>query len=404
MVIWFALLIPVAIALYLGKAHGRRVTRWELAGLLLVAVLSVAVAKWTVEKVQTDDVEYWGGWIQSASYFEDWDERVRCRHEQYHTESYTTTNSKGESVTRTRRVSDGYAHAYDVDYHPEYWQAVNSNGETISLRRPEFERLAQRFGNRVRVELYRRYHTNDGDQYGTTWKGNEAAFEPCVTEHRYENRVQASTSLYKPRMLSSERRAQYRVFDYPALHGYAMDSLLGDAGPRTAEANAYLNRINARLGAKKQVRLWVLVFKNQPREAGFAQEDHWVGGNKNEFILTVGVDDRYRVQWAHPISWTKVEGLKIDARNVVQGQPTFDPVALAKWLETEVDARFVRRPFKEFNYLTVEPPLKSVLLSYLFVTLASVLFSLWAYFNRFRTQEPPPEKPADEPYVSIFRQ
>ncbi len=390
MLIWFALLIPVGLALYLAWAHGRSVTRWELTGLLLVALATVAIAKVTTDKALTADTEYWGGWIAQATYDEAWNERVSCRHTRYRKETYTTTDSDGHSVTRTRSVPDGTMHAYDVDEHPARWEAQDSNGASLSVSREHFERLARQFDSRRFVDMNRRYHTRDGDRYVTEWQGNDAAFEPATTQHRYENRIQASTSLYKRKPVKPADKERFQLFDYPRIRDvYRLDALMGDGGPKAAAANARLNRANAKLGAKKQVRLWLLVFKNQPREAGLAQEDYWLGGNKNEFILTVGVDDQSRVLWAHPISWTKVEDLKIEARNVAQEQETFDPEALAVWLEREVEARFVRRSFSEFSYLTVEPPLPALGLSYLVVSLVSGGFALWAVKNRHRNDGEP---------------
>lgn len=376
MIIWIALAVPVPAAAALYWKFHHRITLWEAALMLGVPVACVALAKIGVEAAQTSDTEYWGGWVVRAAYYEDWNERVSCRHPIYRIYTDKDGNTHSEYV--------GNEHAYDVDYHPEHWELGGSNGESISVNRGTFERLAVQFGNRVFRDLNRHYHTNDGDMYLATWKGEPERLEPVTTEHRYENRVQASTSIFNfPKI---ENPSELDLHEYPRIVGYSQRCVLGNAGATTAEGERKLQYLNATLGASKQFRVFVLVFRDRTMQAAFDQEAHWKRGNKNELVCCVGIDKDAAVQWAHVFSWTEKELLKVEARDFLAGQKMLDLGAFADWLGPAVREKWMRKQFSEFSYLTVEPPTWAVVTTF-FVTLAvSAGVALWAVMNEVRPE------------------
>ena len=371
MAIYASLLIPLATVIILLAGFRRKMARYEYA-IFLAPVLLVAIAKSCSEAIQTQDTEYWGGWVTQATYYEDWDEEVPCSHPHM----VPRTDSDGNITL----VQDGWEHAYDVDEHPEYWQAVDSNGSSWHVSRGHFEKLAKQFGNKTFRDLNRNYHSDDGDAWDTIWKGEDNSLEPTTTVHSYENRVQASRSVFKFPKVDPK---QYGLYDYPKVTGYYdCQAVLAPGVSEAQVADRTLMRWNAQLGRKKQVRMFVLVFKNQPRQAGFDQESYWQGGNKNEFIVMVGVNSQLEVQWAHIASWTEVDDLKLDARQYVEGQKQLDLVGLVNWLGPQVEQRFVRKQFADFNYLTVDPPLWSVITTFLVTLAICIGFAVWAVTNQ----------------------
>lgn len=367
MIIWLALIIPAITGAVLYYKFQRKINLWELLALVGIPVLLVIFSKFLVESLQTMDTEYWGGWTTTAEYYEDWNERVSCRHPKYRTETYTTTDSKGRTTTHTRQVRDGNMHAYDVDYHPEHWDLRTSNGERLSINSSRFGFLAQRFGNRVFVDLHRSYHSNDGDKHVTTWTGTEETFDTVVTKHSYENRVVVSDSIFNYPEVEESTKKDYGLYDYPALNSYKQRAILGPGG---GQADLRLRHWNAKLGRLKQVKMFVCVFQNQPKQAALEQESYWKGGNKNEFISCVGIDKEQKVKWSYVFSWSESDGLKIRARDYLMGQEKLDLTAYVDWLAPEVRKDFVRKPFADFAYLTVEPPGWAVFLVYLLTLLA----------------------------------
>jgi len=374
MIIWFSLLIPIIVAIVVAWRFQRSVTWWEMLIMLVTPVVAIITAKALIETCQTADTEYWGGYVTRTEYYEDWNERVSCRHPIYEDETYTDSDGK----THTRRVFKGYEHLYDVDYHPPYWQVQTTCG-AIGVDSGTFDRLYHKFGNKSFVELGRSYHTDDGDLYVSDYKGEPEKIEAVTTSHTYENRIQASRSVFNFRAVDPKTTA---VFEYPGITGYYdQRCVLGSTGPTTGAGEMKLAYWNAKLGGPKQVRMYVLVWQNQPMQVAADQEAHWKGGNKNELVTCIGVNDAHEVQWCYVFSWTEVEILKIEARQKIMGQKELDLGAYADWLGPAVAEKWVRKPFKDFSYLSVDPPGWAVALVFILTIVVSIGLSAWAIMN-----------------------
>ncbi len=382
MLIWGAMAVPVLTAIVLLVGFKHRVVWWEFLIPFGFSLIMVVGMKACVQTVQTRDTEYWGGVMQTAEYYERWNEKVTCRHTKYCTR--TVRDGKGKSHSES--YACGKQHGYDVDDHPPYWQVVDDNGIAIPISVGRFEQLARRFGNRRFVDLHRHYHTVDGDKYVATWDGSEATLEPVFTEHAYENRVQASNSVFNFQPVSKADVSAYQLFDYPPVDGYTQVSILGQGGPTQAAAEELLAKANARLGHGKQARIFVLIFRNQPQQAGILQENYWKRGNKNELVLTIGVNDNDDVQWGYVFSWTEVEELKIELRDQIASMKHLDLVKLVNDAVPLVTDKWQRKHFKDFSYLTVEPPIWAVALSYLLALLLNVGLSAWIVGNQFQDE------------------
>lgn len=368
MIIWFAVLIPLIGAAALYWVFNHKVVLWE-AGLMVAApIIFIACAKGCSEHLQTRDTEYWGGYVTSAAFFEDWNERVSCRHEI----PCRHTDKNGN----TKHSNDGYRHLYDVDYHPEYWELYTSIGDTISISKKQFEDFCVQFGNRVFVELNRSYHTKDGDKYQTTFKGEPEKLEPVTAARTYENRIQASQSVFNFKEVNPK---DYGLFEYPPILGLTQQCILGPGA--TAPVERKIQYLNATMGAPHQVRLFILIFQNQPIQAAMEQESYWKRGNKNEFVTCVGVDKDMGVQWAHVFSWTEVDELRIEARNEIMGMKTLDLAKYVDWLGPTVQSKWVRKKFEDFSYLTVEPSTTAVIWSFIGTLVITIGIGIWAVMN-----------------------
>jgi hypothetical protein len=326
MIIWFALIIPIVTAVIMAALFRHKIAWWEYGMPLVVSFLLIGMCKGCSEAIQTRDTEYWGGYITSATYYEDWNERVSCRHPKYRTErrTRTVTDSRGRSRTEsyTVQVQDGYHHPYDVDYHPERWVAETSNGDELSISSDTWRYYTEVFENRTFRELNRDYHTNDGDAYDTVWNQKFETVQPVVTTHTYENRVQASNSVFNYKELTDKEKKG--LIDYVYEGPLQTPSVL----PEGIAGADHIDKMNALLGRKHQIRVWVLLYRDQPRDISKRQEALWKGGNKNELVICVGLNKANEVQWAEVFSWTKREDLKVSVRDYIQAQKKLDLVAL----------------------------------------------------------------------------
>lgn len=379
MIIWACVIIPIlAVGVLYWKFH-KKLVWWEIGILLASPIILAWVSKLLIETSQTSDTEFWGGWVTTAEFYEAWNEKVSCRHPIPCSHPYYTTDSKGRRVqSGYQHSNDGHYHPFDVDDHPEYWQINESNGQSLRISEGKYKALTNQFGNQREVELNRPSYTIDGDKFVTVWKGEDEKLEPVTTKHTYENRVQASSSIFNYRDVDPET---YGLHEYPGISGYKQKCVLGNAGASTVEGSKRLAFWNAKLGRAKQVRMFILVYKNQPMQAAVDQESYWKGGNKNEFTVCIGTDNENKVQWSYVFSWSEVEILKVEARNFVMGLEELDVPKVADWMGNAVREKFVRKEFADFSYLTVEPPLWAVLVVFLLTLLTTGGFSLWFVKN-----------------------
>lgn len=374
MIIYGALLIPLIVAFVLYKYFNRNVIWWEFFIPLAASLLFTFIMKFTIEKMQVSSKEYWGSLVDRVEYYEPWNEYIH----QTCTRS-CCCDSKGQNCS-----TETYDCSY-VEYHSAYWQIVSTNGEVVGISESEYNKIKEKFNNEQFAELNRNYYTQDGDEYYSKWTNDSATAIPVTTLHHYENRIKAADqSVFHFEEVSKADVKKYSLKSYPEITGYyKMPAVIGDSSEDALIADKKFQYTNGLLGHKKQVRIFVLIFKNQPIDAGLYQEWYWSGANMNEFVICIGIDKERNVKWCKPISWTRSETLKAEVKNFVQSQTKLNLQAVADYTQKQVDKEFVRRRFKEFNYLTVEPPMWAVILTYLLTILINVGLSYWIIRNDY---------------------
>jgi hypothetical protein len=388
MIIWGAAVISLVAVVILLTFFPKKTLWWEIPLPIVATLLFIVSAKALVEKTQTDDTEYWGGVAQVAEYYEAWDEMVSCSHTKYCPETRIVSDGKGGTTTETTLVACGTEHLYDVVDHPPVWQIVDDNGIAVPVGSGAFEELAKRWSNRQFVELNRPYYSVDGDKYVARWDEQDETLEPVVTVHTYENRVQASTSVFNFQEVSDRDKAAFALFEYPDVNGHTQVSILGRGDATQVDAERALRVANAKLGHSKQAKVFILVFQDQPMEAGITQENYWKRGNKNEMVITIGIDASGVVRWCYPFSWTEVEELKIELRDQISGMGQLNLSRVVGLTVPLMEKQWERKHFRDFSYLTVEPPGWAVVMVYLLTVVLNLGFGWWIVENRYREYEP----------------
>jgi uncharacterized integral membrane protein len=125
----------------------------------------------------------------------------------------------------------------------------------------------------------------------------------------------------------------------------------------------------------------VLVFKDLPVKAALMQEGYWKGGNKNEFILCIGIKDT-SITWAKVISWTEIDELKVRVEKEVQGMP-LNMTQIVDYMAGQVKIKFQRKHFREFSYISVEPTMAAVWVALLITIILTVGLSIFVVKNDF---------------------
>lgn len=359
--IWFALLIPLITSLILFSFFKKKIEWYELLIPIPISLVLILISVFAIETIQCQDTEYLTGWVDHVKYYEAWNELVT------YTETETYTVGK---ETRTRTVVKTR-----VDYHSPEWILIDSNGCQHYISQKDFEYFCKSFGNRKFHELNRNYYSLDGNLYISVWNKKEETMQVVNSTKSYSNRIIASNNVYKFENVSKEDKQQYQLFDYPKIKLYDTPHILGI---NDAQAERSLSLLNAKIGKDKQIRIWILVFNNQPLEAAFLQQQYWQNGNKNELVLCIG-NENNKIIWSHCFSWTESERLKIECRDLVYSQKELDLKKIILEIQPLVDQYWKKKEFEDFNYINVYPPIWCVILVYIFTlgaNIGCVIFSV----------------------------
>ena len=360
----------MTIVSYIWFRH--EVVWWEYLLNFGIALICIFASKAIIEHTQVTDTEYWGGWATEVRYYEDWNEYI---HQTCSRECCCTTDSNGNTSCSTEYYDCSY-----VDYHPEYWQLLGSNGESINISQEKYEELVSQFGTGKHfIDLGRNYHTNDGDMYVTKWGGELDKLESIVTKHSYENRVRVSSSTFALKEPPKEIFEEYGLYHYPKIEDRYKQKVI--LGYDNVNAEKLMQIINARLGAKYQFKTFIMVFKNQPREAGLYQEEQWQGGNKNELNIAIGIDDNENVKWCHVFSWTDERSIVVNIKNHIEGQEQLDLIEFAGLLPRMVRDDWVRKEFEDFSYLSVEPETHHIVWAFIVTLLVNIGVTAFVVMN-----------------------
>ena len=368
--IYSVLIVPFAAAGIALILFPHKIKWWEAVLPLFVAMVTVVAAKAIGENMATRDSEFWGGWVITSHYFEDWDEYIHktCSRE------HCTGSGKNRSCT-----TEFYDCSY-VDYHPERWELRDSNGQTHSISKNEYNRIVDRFNMRpVFKDMRRHYHSNDGDSYWVSWDGSNSKLAPVFTLHNYENRVAASNSVFNYRYISEKEAVAKGLFSYPKVVSLLdFPSVLGNCGPETNAVNKLLQFYNARMGRDKQIRMWLLCTDSKDPGFGQDQESYWFGGNKNEVVLVKGDG------WVHLFSWADNKTPLIETRNFIAEQEKWNATEAVDFMAKAMRDSFVRKEFADFSYLAVDTPFWCVALAWIITLLTNVGLCWWSVVNEYR--------------------
>lgn len=372
MTIFFSILIPFLTALVLYFFFRHKTKWWEISVPLVVSVLFIIIFKSCSVSYLTSDTEYWNDAIVEARYYEKWNEWI------VQTCEDCTTNDDGDEDCTT----------YDCSYqdtHYAYWEIETKTGWNLNITEEEYSRLVNRFAHKpIFVDMNRDYDTKDGDMYKVEWDGSDEKLECVVRQNTYENRPQVSDGIYNYQDVTEEEKEQYGLYEYPEIsRNYKQRHILG-IYDKKAEHN--LEVINAKFGPTRKLKAFIVVFKDKPIEAGIKQEAYWDGGNKNEFVVTIGIDSESRVTWCHPFSWSEDESPKIKIRNFVKKQKELNLYEVTSYMEEEL-SKFERKNFSDFDYLNVEPTNTQKIWAYIITMLINIGLSIWIIGNEFDNYE-----------------
>lgn len=356
---WGAIMIPIIVTVILRIYWEHEVVWWELAAPTFIALIVIMALKSVIAAGMNYDIEYKDSYVVEATYLEDWNEYIHR----------TCTRTVG---TGKNQRTETYDCSY-VQYHAPQWFLTTNTGERVDVTSETYSYMKKLFGNEKFTDLHRHYHTNDGDQYSSTWNGLHETLTPVSIRKSYQNKLQSSNTVYSYAPLTPEE--QKIVQEYPKLDALNNPSVLG----WTDERNE-LAKFNAKFG--KDCKVFLVVFNDKPRSAGFAQEAHWLGGNRNEVVITVSQKDGV-VQWCHVFSWCHDKSIPVDIRNALEGKK-LNTATLVEVIQPILTEGWKTDHYHDFDFVQVHLPGWSMFLIYFIVGAVTAGFSYFAVVNEVK--------------------
>ena len=389
--VYIAILIPIFISVLAWIFFSKKIVWWETLLPIVFGLIFIFGTKSCMQHYNTSATEYLSTHVTKACFEEEWNEYIH--------KTCSTEHCSGTGKNRTC-----YTTYYDcsyVEFHPEQYYLVDSKGSTFSISRDYYYKLTKDWNNKTFIDMHRHYHTINGNMYQTEWKGDINNVIASNWSESYENRVQASHSIYNYKDIDDGDKIEFRLFDYPKIDGYYQPSIIQESSIASQEDINQFNAINALLGPKKQVRVWLVLWENAPKKCSEYQQSYWKGGNKNELVICLNVNKKKEIQWEHIFTWSDKSILKIKIRDYLaerKGKP-LNVIELRDFLYTEIDKDWVRKNFHDFDFLIVELTSSQLTWLYLLVTLFSLGIVIWTILNPFDNDNSPTKKTTFNKYL-----
>lgn len=312
----------------------------------LIMLVCAELLLWLIRFIfnRHSDTEFLSGYVMSVHHEFPWVERVE-RHE-------TVYDSKGNAHTKVR-----------VDYvrHPDAWYWVLNTGRRDGISHSTFEHMCLLFGTGRQFECVSHVNcVSGGDGEYCVWNGNEYDTQTVTYKHPYVNPIKNSHSIFNTSKITKERAKELGLYRYPKIKGWDQEVVRsGDHfewRQDFQEVLAAFQRLNAFCGINHQIHVYVLIFDANLHgvEIVESQRAYWEGGNKNEFVVCLGVEGADKVVWSHSFSWMDFDApsLSVATRSYFIEHPNLDLLAFASWLRNNLD-KWKRKEAKDFKYLGV---------------------------------------------------
>lgn len=367
-------LIPIVTVGILAFKFREKTAWWEYVVVLVPSILLFFALKYSFVYISSLDKEYLSDLVSKITYYEDWDETVMVTH------TRTVSCGKGKTRTETYVVPERR-------YHPKRYVYETVTGETNDVSEDEYKLICYKLNMpAVFKDMHRSYRSKDGDAYVTSWNRTRENSYPVTWTYLYQNKVKASSySIFKYGNMSEEEIKENKLFDYPEIKNNDQNPILGFTATDTdIDAVRYLNGYR---GPKNQIHVFILCFNNPSLEVAEMQKAYWQGGNKNEFVVCLGVKNN-TVIWCNPFSWSDEPMLEVKTRDYFIKHPDINFKDYAEWLDTQIDKNWHRKEFNDFNYLSIELSIGWYIAILIIILCYNVGISYWVITNEFTLDKP----------------
>jgi hypothetical protein len=378
MILWFALVVPVIVT-FIGYYYWHhKITILELVIPIALSIIAITISYFTLKEKNIQDVEYNGSLVVEARYYEYWSTWV----------DQTCTRTYDCGTKESPRTCTEYYDCSYCDRNSAYWQVILANGHVMNVSESKWNELVKKWNTTPQfVDLERRIVKNgscgeDGNMYRIRWNGRIETSESAVWTVNFRNPVKISHSAFRYLPMTDKEASDQGLYQYPKFKSYLrQDALLSYDFEFKEIDHLQLEYINGLLGPRNKVKTFTLLFKNKPVDVAFKQEQYWEGGNQNELVVCIGVDDSLRIQWVQPFSWCDNKRINVETREDIAELGLFKAQNVAAIYYKNIPKYFKYKSFKDFNYLRFEPTMSQILWVYFITLIVSVLATVFIVKN-----------------------
>lgn len=332
---------------YYNFHNEAEITGKEFALQIFATLLIVGVFAGILSCQNLIHSEIWNGYVTNKKRV-----RVSCRHS-YQCNCRQVCSGSGKSRSCSTVCDTCYEHSYDVD-----WRIYDNTGQTFNIKTADRRGLIEpNFWTKTKV------------------------LNPTAHTHFYKNYIKAAPgSLFRKQGLVEKYKDKLPVYPNKIYNYYSLDRIVtvGFTLDNRAKWNKELSIVNSKVGAKECNAIIVIV-KNQPREYMYALEQHWVGGNKNDAILIISVNDGGSILWADTIALVQESIFKMELRDRVEALKTIKNMdKIIEDFHKTIMGSYNRKEMKDFKYLTalVTPTVTQYVIAILISSIVSIMLSI----------------------------
>lgn len=293
----------------------------------------------------TADVETWSGHVVKSVHYPRWVEEYQQMH--------TRTVGSGKN----QRTEIYYTTEYRT--HHEHWEAYSNIDTQIEISQEKFHEMARVFGS-VDTERPHKsgFYSGDPNIY-VAYNRTSGEYYPVTDTRMWSNKIKATPSTFSFAKVPETTKG---LFEYPKNDDpFRSDRLLGTA-LATIDSLEF-DRMNARLGPRKQVNVIMIGMGSADSMLGEWQRSKWIGGKKNDVVIMWGGNNK-KPDWVKVFGWTDSELCKRTLESIVLNNgATTQTLPL---IEAEIRAHYVLKDWdKAFAHIRIPAP----------------AWSLWTYFS-----------------------
>lgn len=281
-----------------------------------------------------------------------------------------------EIVVRTRTRTDSKGRTYTERYiehvhHPESYSIITTCGSCLPVGPESFDSIRYLWQVPRHGDRWTGGDILGGVRYGCHYSfcdleqaqaENPFYWVPITEYHRYTNKIRNSNSIFKFEKISAERASELGLLNYPEIEDYDAPCILSDDISVPEEVDTMFRKFNGRYAPQSQMRLFILLF-DADKGPGISelQRAYWQGGNKNEFVVCIGIKPDGDIKWARAFSWADDQTLEVAAARWLTNQRRIDWQQFYDWLKENIGG-WQRKQFADFDYINVTLPLSSFLI------------------------------------------